>query len=85
MSLYLPLRPAFAILSKGKIKFPRATDVIYGKGILPEVIMDLSTAPRILMSMHHLAALGAAGLFLIESALLGLALVGRSKTGSARS
>lgn len=47
--------------------------------------MDLSTAPRILMSMHHLAALGAAGLFLIESALLGLALVGRSKAGSARS
>jgi hypothetical protein len=47
--------------------------------------MDLSIAPRILMSMHHWAAIGAAGLFLIESAMLGLALAGGRKSDAGRS
>jgi hypothetical protein len=46
--------------------------------------MDLSAAPRILMSLNHWAALGAAGLFLVESALLGLALAGGRKAGAER-
>jgi len=44
--------------------------------------MDLSTAPRILTSMHHWAAMGAAALFLIESVMLGLALAGGRKAGA---
>ncbi len=46
--------------------------------------MDLSTAPRILISMHHWAALGAAGLFLMETVVLGLALVGGRAAGAKR-
>lgn len=46
--------------------------------------MDLTAATRILTSMHQYAALGAAALFLAESALLGLALSGRSKSPASR-
>ena len=44
--------------------------------------MDFSAAPRLLISMHHYAALGAAALFLAESALLGLALAGGRKAAA---
>lgn len=46
--------------------------------------MDFPVATRILTSLHQYAALGAAALFLAESALLGLALSGRRKAPAER-